>query len=148
MHPEPDAYRVLNIRPDAHDDVLHAAYRALARLLHPDSAGGDAARMVTLNRAYEQVRTPARRRAYDGRSGFVAVGPGDNAAPPRVLRPRDPDRVDFGRYAGWHLRDLVRHDPDYLRWLGRHSSGVRFRDRIAQLLGESDFGRNAAAVNF
>jgi curved DNA-binding protein CbpA len=147
LHPEPDAYRVLNIRPDAHDAVLHAAYRALARVLHPDSPGGDAVRMVALNRAYQQVRTPELRQAHDRRHRFVAVGPG-NPAPPPVARSRDPDRIDFGRYAGWHLRDLVRHDPDYLRWLSRHSSGVRFRDRIVQLLGESDLGRNAAAVNF
>jgi curved DNA-binding protein CbpA len=43
-------------------------------------------------------------------------------------------RLDFGRYAGWSIRDLAHHDPDYLRWLGRHSSGVRFRNDIAKLL--------------
>jgi curved DNA-binding protein CbpA len=45
-------------------------------------------------------------------------------------------RVDFGRYTGWSLRDLARHDPDYLRWLSRHSSGVRFRAEILRLLPE------------
>jgi uncharacterized protein (DUF3820 family) len=42
--------------------------------------------------------------------------------------------VDFGRYAGWTLKDLLRHDPDYLRWLYRHSSGVRYRYQIARML--------------
>jgi curved DNA-binding protein CbpA len=46
----------------------------------------------------------------------------------------DSARLDFGRYTGWSLRDLARHDPDYLRWLSRHSSGVRFRGEILQLL--------------
>jgi len=34
--------------------------------------------------------------------------------------------LDFGRYAGWSLGDLARHDPNYLRWLSRHSSGNRY----------------------
>ena len=45
-------------------------------------------------------------------------------------------RLDFGRYTGWSLHDLARHDPDYLRWLSRHSSGVRFRAEILRLLPE------------
>ncbi len=43
-------------------------------------------------------------------------------------------KLDFGRYAGWSLRDLSRHDPDYLRWLSRHSSGLRYRHEIQRLL--------------
>ena len=42
--------------------------------------------------------------------------------------------VDFGRYAGWRLGDLVRHDADYVRWLARHSSGIRFRAAIKELI--------------
>jgi hypothetical protein len=45
-------------------------------------------------------------------------------------------RLDFGRYAGWSLHDLARKDPAYLRWLARHSSGLRFRREIARALGE------------
>lgn len=45
-------------------------------------------------------------------------------------------QLDFGRYTGWTLRDLARHDPDYLRWLSRHSSGIRFRAEILRLLPE------------
>jgi uncharacterized protein (DUF3820 family) len=44
--------------------------------------------------------------------------------------------LDFGRYAGSSLRDLARRDPDYLRWLARHSSGIRFRGDIARILTE------------
>lgn len=44
--------------------------------------------------------------------------------------------LDFGRYAGWSLGDLSRHDPDYLRWLARHSAGFRYRDEIHKLLPE------------
>jgi hypothetical protein len=43
--------------------------------------------------------------------------------------------LEFGRYEGWKLKDLARHDPDYLIWLSRHSSGVRYRNLIFTLVG-------------
>lgn len=42
--------------------------------------------------------------------------------------------LDFGRYAGWSIADLARQDPDYLQWLSRHSSGIRYRTEIAKVL--------------
>jgi curved DNA-binding protein CbpA len=45
--------------------------------------------------------------------------------------------LDFGRYAGWTLGELARQDPDYLRWLSRHSSGIRYRSAILRLLAEA-----------
>lgn len=48
------AYEVLHLAPDAPVEVVHAAYRALARLHHPD-VGGQAEDMAKLNRAYAQV---------------------------------------------------------------------------------------------
>ena len=45
-------------------------------------------------------------------------------------------RLDFGRYEGWSLYDLAKKDPAYLRWLARHSSGLRFRREISLVLGE------------
>ena len=45
--------------------------------------------------------------------------------------------LDFGRYEGWRLRELARRDPDYLRWLARHSSGIRYRTAIEQVLREA-----------
>jgi hypothetical protein len=52
--------------------------------------------------------------------------------------------LDFGRYAGWSIGQLARFDPDYLRWLCRHSSGIRFRAEIEARLGrEPDMQRRA-----
>jgi curved DNA-binding protein CbpA len=45
-------------------------------------------------------------------------------------------RLDFGRYEGWSLTELAKQDPAYLRWLARHSSGLRYRREIAKVLGE------------
>ena len=54
--------------------------------------------------------------------------------------------IDFGRYAGWTLADLVRADPDYLRWLSRHSSGIRYRAAILRLLADRDEHRTRLRV--
>jgi hypothetical protein len=51
-------------------------------------------------------------------------------------------KLEFGRYAGWALRDLARQDPGYLRWLSRHASGLRYRTEIYQILGR--MGTSAA----
>jgi curved DNA-binding protein CbpA len=137
-----DAYRVLNVRPDAHQAVVKAAYRALAALYHPDvNPGADAVRkMAALNRAYEEVRTPDRRAVYD-KLGTVtpstkAWAMGGTAPPPaRRADNADSGVIDFGRYDGWTIADLARHDPEYLRWLSRHTSGARFRREIDERLG-------------
>jgi curved DNA-binding protein CbpA len=66
--PEPlDAYKVLQVDPEADDEVIQAAYRRLARKHHPDlsSDAEAAARMSTLNAAWALVGKPAARAAYD-----------------------------------------------------------------------------------
>ena len=47
----------------------------------------------------------------------------------------DPTRLDFGHYAGRTIAELASADPDYLRWLERHPSGVRSRAEIHRVLG-------------
>ena len=159
MHREFDAYRILQIDPDAEDFVLEAAYRALARHYHPDGRAPNVERMAAINRAYNLVRTPDLRRRYDT-ARLKPVGPGSAVVPPppadpwslRTARKRTADGgrssvLDFGRYQGWRLRDLARHDPDYLRWLARHSSGFRFRREILELLPEDrELHRDAKAI--
>lgn len=169
-----DAYRVLQIDPAAEDPVLHVAYRALARIYHPDGTAPDMRRMYDINWAYDQVRDVTRRAAYDGgRLRPFAVGAGPPAssvapAPARAEAPPapasstrtgsrwEPSRasaagpgsgvLDFGRHAGESIATLARADPDYLRWLSRHSSGLRFRAEIARLLPpEPDPSRRAGA---
>ena len=134
---ERDAYRVLHVDPAADQDVIAAAYRVLARKLHPDTGGEDATLMAELTRAYAILRDPQRRLAYDRERRGAAPAAGSAPVPQR------PDgagpsgsQLDFGRYAGWTLREVAGRDPDYLRWLSRHASGARFRLEIARLLGE------------
>lgn len=148
-----DAYSLLQIDPLAEEIVLDAAYRALARRYHPDGESPNPARMADVNRAYALIRTPELRRRYDVERRLHAVGPAPTSPSPTAdLRSRmhSPETngaageskgpigpasaLDFGRYEGWTLRDLARRDPDYLRWLARHSSGIRYRTAIEQVL--------------
>jgi curved DNA-binding protein CbpA len=132
-----DAYEVLHVHPKAHDLVIRAAYRTLSRLYHPDnSPGGDAAeRMAELNAAYQLVRTPEARAVYDawGRRSTANIPVVPDAPQPAFQTARPPvrpDTLDFGRYAGWTIEQLVHQDPAYLEWLSRHSSGIRYRRQI------------------
>jgi curved DNA-binding protein CbpA len=42
--------------------------------------------------------------------------------------------LDFGRYIGWSIGELGRHDPDYLMWLERTPAGRPLRGEIQQAL--------------
>ena len=65
----PDHYAALGIDPTADPEVITAAYRALAKKFHPDTgaAAGTASaeRFDAIQQAYEVLRNPDSRRAYD-----------------------------------------------------------------------------------
>jgi curved DNA-binding protein CbpA len=104
--PEPiDAYKVLQVDPEAEDEVIKAAYRRLARKYHPDLAFGPeaATRMAAINAAWGLVGEPVARAAYD-RSRALAggsrlarpatadvstTGGAGTAAPPPAAGPRE-----------------------------------------------------------
>jgi curved DNA-binding protein CbpA len=154
---EKSYYRLLQVDPAAETDVIQAAHRVLAARLHPelDFTGIDEYRLKELDRALAVLTDAEKRRAYDEElaadadraTGRVPVGPGYGRQRGYTLAERlhDTDvgalgelRLDFGRYAGRTLGELVASDPDYLRWLSRHSSGIRFRGAILRLLAERD----------
>ncbi len=147
---ERDAYEVLEVGPKAHEVVLKAAHHALASLYHPDLDQSDSStrRMAELNQAWEKVRTPDRRELYDrqrlaGQPAPAAPIITPQAPTPPAARPADAGSasLDFGRYRGWTLAQLARQDPDYLQWLSRHSSGLRYRSEIERLLREQSTQR-------
>ncbi len=142
-----DPYRVLQVVPSAEQEVLNAAFRALALKYHPDRDPSSTAsrRMAELNAAYALVRDATTRRKYDGNRNVTATSASTRATgavPPPPRSRSAGTRLPFGRYAGWTLRDLARQDPDYLRWLSRHASGLRYRTEIYQILGRQ--GASAA----
>ena len=60
------------------------------------------------------------------------VGPG-----PTPSSSFNPQVLDFGHHAGRTIEELAKSDPDYLHWLERHPSGVRYRAEIHRVLGVS-----------
>lgn len=142
-----DPYEVLQVAATAEQEVLRAAFRALALKYHPDHDQTRYAvrRMAQLNEAYALVRDDAARTRWDrsrrqAAFGYATATGSGPAAPPRSASAGS--KLAFGRYTGWSLRDLARHDPDYLRWLSRHASGLRYRTEIYQILGR--MGASAA----
>ena len=60
----------------------------------------------------------------------VPVGPGRGSS-------FDASRLDFGHHAGRTIAELAEIDPDYLQWLARHPSGVRYRGEIQRVLASA-----------
>jgi curved DNA-binding protein CbpA len=104
----PDPYKILQVDPEAEDEVIQAAYRRLAQKYHPDRATGSEAveRMVAINAAWELIGEPGRRRAYDlsvrdrqSAGSFGGVGPA-SAGGPSSRAPAPPDAPSAGDAAG------------------------------------------------
>lgn len=114
-------------------------------LHHPDlSKQPDAVdAMAELNWAYATLRTPELRAVYDRTRVAIPVAPAGGSLSERVQESvvaaaSEHERpghaaLDFGRYAGMTLGQVARIDPEYLDWLKRHSSGVRYRHQIEEL---------------
>lgn len=82
-----DAYAILGVSPDSDDEAIAAAYRSLARRHHPDIAGEEATRrMSRINAAWDLLRDPVRREAYDRELDAADVAAGRPAT--RVTRQR------------------------------------------------------------
>lgn len=59
-------YEVLEIDENASEEVVKAAYKALAKKYHPDVCGEDKEKsMIVLNTAFEILSDPEKRREYD-----------------------------------------------------------------------------------
>jgi DnaJ domain len=97
-----DPYKILQVDPEAEDEVIEAAYRRLARKYHPDVASGpdSETRMVAINQAWDQLRDPVRRAAVDrarardaGAAARVAAAAAHvrTTASPGPSRPRPPE---------------------------------------------------------
>ncbi len=98
-----DAYKTLQVDPEADQEVIQAAFRRLAQKWHPDVAGGPeaAARMTAINRAWEMLRDPYRRAIYDrdrgGRTAAANPIPGGSASGPSAsTASSSPLRADPG----------------------------------------------------
>jgi curved DNA-binding protein CbpA len=197
-----DPYKVLQVDPEAEDEVIQAAYRRLARKYHPDiAATAEAAtRMAAINAAWELIGDPAARQDFDRARSIESKAPltpapapeTTHASPaprapasgPSASAPAEPEIVsrdwtsgrsshgsgydesmrkdqglgaagpppgrpsgtvlNFGRYAGWSLGEVARHDLEYIEWLDRAPIGRNYRQEIDDILRSS--GRRKSAT--
>ncbi|HUQ77699.1 MAG TPA: J domain-containing protein [Patescibacteria group bacterium] len=138
MTSPPDPYKVLQVDPEAEDEVIQAAYRRLAQKYHPDVAGPDGAeRMTAINAAWALLRDPAQRASLDrerrvgrerpGPAGASRPGGGASAgrspeAPPPAAPPPPPPSDGFS--------------PDWTSGRSSHGSGYdQSRMRAPEGLG-------------
>jgi curved DNA-binding protein CbpA len=212
-----DPYKVLQVDPEAEDEVIQAAYRRLARKYHPDLAETPeaAARMSRINAAWELIGDPAARQTFDrqratetatagsaGETGHRTSATGSTApdrpapvahpsdakpasspeAPPAAGPPETVSRdwtsgrstqgsgyhesmrtaqgfgaagpppgrpsgtvLNFGRYAGWSLGEVARHDLEYIEWLDRAPIGRNYRQEVDAILRSSGRRRSVEA---
>src|SRR6185369_12878330 len=92
--PLTDPYRTLELQPGASQADIKRAYRRLAKVYHPDSAGPTALpRFLAIQQAYEQLAT-SRARTVRGRGSAPRSAP-----PPAEPWRADPDRAQRAREA-------------------------------------------------
>jgi curved DNA-binding protein len=89
-------YDLLGVAPTAPVEEIQRAYRLLALRHHPDVApDADPAAMAALNVAWDVLRDPARRDAYDRALGTPSPPPPRPAPPTWDWRPLDDDEDDI-----------------------------------------------------
>jgi curved DNA-binding protein CbpA len=98
---ERDPYSVLGLGREASASDISRAYRRAARETHPDSHPGDpsaAQRFNAVSDAYDTLRDPARRAAYDRAHPVVRrVAPTVRVGPSRLTVRVSPARPSGGR---------------------------------------------------
>ena len=128
-----DYYQILGVEPDAGEAEIKTAYRRLARKYHPDVSkeAGAEEQFKAVNEAYEALRDPQKRAAYDQlRAG--GYRPGDEVQPP-----------PYGGYG--HGGGAGDFDFDEIFARGAGGEGGGFSDFFESLFGRGGFRQQGQA---
>lgn len=130
MTDAPDPYKILQVDPEAEDEVIQAAYRRLAQKYHPDLSIGQEAmdRMVAINAAWETIGDPKRRASFDlakrtaqARAAAPPAGSRESSSHATSPRPEPGGRHAGGAESGDH--DQARRGPASAASSGPAGSG-------------------------
>lgn len=103
LRPEADYYRVLGVGVSADMGLIRGHHRLMMRLLHPDRHGGvdrwTDAYAARVNQAYNTLRNPTLRKAYDG-----VLAAGRRVPEVTVVAPQAPA---IPRVRSWEQRSVV-----------------------------------------
>ena len=146
-----DPYRVLGVSPQATDDEVKKAYRALAKKYHPDVNNGSAdaeARMKEVNEAYSTIMK-WRREGQGASSGYGgAYGGGQGyggetygSANPHMQAARNYIRTGHFQEAMHILEDIMERNAEWYYLCGEASLGLG--NRVAAL----NYARQAVSMN-
>ncbi|MFT4180849.1 MAG: DnaJ domain-containing protein [Rhizobium sp.] len=136
-----DPYDILGIRRDASDEQIKAAYRKRAKAAHPDS-GGDTEAFGRLQKAYELLLDPVRRKLFDDTGydveltdavdlqALVAI---EKLITDMVLDEREPGTFDPVAHMRASLAEEIRKANFSKSELERHSDRIRLHlDRLGE----------------
>jgi len=99
---EEDYYAILSLEKTASSGEIGSAYRRLARNFHPDK-DGDSEQFMKLNKAYEILSNPAKKKVYDYQRGLRDANPwrDDSSSCYAWIRPPAPsDDIQFSLFQG------------------------------------------------
>lgn len=118
-----DYYQTLGVEPGAGEAEIKTAYRRLARKYHPDVSkeAGAEDRFKAVNEAYEALRDPEKRKAYD-QLRARGYRPGDDVPPPGGFGGGHPGTGGF---------------DDYEEIFAGRDQGAGFSDFFEQIFGRA-----------
>lgn len=111
-------YEILNINPSANQKQLKLAYYELAKKFHPDTyRGTDTEYFKYIQKAYETLKNPEKRKEYDFKSGQSQEGM--YTAAPSGEGSTGEDAKKKGHFEDIEVDENMNFDEEYSKFFGK-----------------------------